>query len=429
MLDHTHDPKATSWEVSANGHSDFPVQNLPFGVFSRPGKPPRGGVAIGDMILDLELVHTLGLVPDDAAKALDLARRPVLNDFLALGAPARTALRRALFDILVREAPARPGLLVKASECMQHMPLTVGDYTDFYAGYHHALNVGRMLRPEAPLAPNYLHLPVGYHGRVSTLKPSGTPLRRPSGQRKPARDPEPSFGPSRNLDYELELGIWVGRGTPLGRPIPISEAAQHIGGYCLLNDWSARDIQGWEANPLGPFLGKSFLTTVSPWIVTPEALAPHRIAQPARPDDAPAMMDYLIDARDQDRGALNLALEAYLITPGFAAAGLPPHLLSRTHATAMFWTAAQLVTQQSSNGCELNTGDMIGSGTLSGPTPESAGSLLELTQGGRKPIPLASGETRRFLEDGDTVLLSAHTTTPGHPRLGFGLCVGTVLPG
>lgn len=429
MLDHTHNPLATSWVPSANGHSDFPVQNLPHGVFSNPGKRARGGIAIGDMILDLDLVHAHALLPSDAAAALDLARRPVLNEFLAQGAKARTTLRHAVFDLLVQTAPARPGLLVRAADCTLHMPLAIGDYTDFYAGYHHALNVGRMLRPDAPLAPNYLHLPVGYHGRVSTLKLSGTPLRRPSGQRKPARDPDPSFGPSRNLDYELELGIWVGQGTPLGQPIPISQANAHIGGYCLLNDWSARDIQGWEATPLGPFLGKSFLTTLSPWIITPEALAPHRIPHASRPADAPHVMDYLLDPQDQQTGALNLTLEAHLLTPGLHAANLPPHLLCRTHATAMLWTPAQLLTQQASNGCELNTGDMLGSGTLSGPTPDSAGSLLELTQGGRKPITLDSGETRRFLEDHDTILLSAHTTTKDHPRLGFGPCFGTVLPG
>jgi fumarylacetoacetase len=291
---------------------------------------------------------------------------------------------------------------------------------------YHALNVGTMLRPDMPLAVNYKHLPVAYHGRASSVRLSGTALRRPNGQRKPGRDPEPSFGPSRNLDFELELGVWVGRGNALGEPIAIGEADDHVAGFCLLNDWSARDIQGWEATPLGPFLGKSFLTTISPFIVTPEALAPFRIAAFVREAGDPVPMDYLSDAADQAAGGLNITMEAHLLTPGLAAAGLGAHLLSRSNASAMYWTVAQLLTHQASNGCDLRPGDMLGSGTLSGPTPDSAGSLLELSRGGRAPIALESGETRRFLEDGDTLTLTGRAERDGFASIGFGPCSGTV---
>lgn len=426
--DATHDPLRRSWVASANGHIDFPIQNLPLGCFSPPGQGPRGGIAIGDKILDLRSLSRSGLLTGTAARAADAASDGPLNTLLAIGPAPRKALRFAVSDLLDERAPPRPDLLHPAAACTLHLPATVGDYTDFYAGIHHALNVGRQLRPDAPLGANYKYVPVGYHGRASSLRASGFALRRPNGQRKRGTETEPSFGPSRNLDYELELGIWIGPGNPLGTPIPIGEAAGHIAGYCLLNDWSARDIQGWEYQPLGPFLGKNFCTTISPWIITPEAMVPFRLPQPARAPGDPAPLPYLLNAADQAEGALDLDLEVTLLTAAMRDQGLPPHRLSMSHATAMYWTAAQLVAHHSSNGCNLCPGDLFGTGTLSGPTPDSAGSLLELSQGGRRPLALPSGETRRFLEDGDTIHLHARARTPGRVAIGFGPCIGTILP-
>jgi fumarylacetoacetase len=302
----------------------------------------------------------------------------------------------------------------------------IGDYTDFYAGIHHAMNVGRLLRPDNPLMPNYKYLPVAYHGRASSVRVPGPPVRRPAGQRKPATETVPSFGPCRNLDYELELGIWVGPGNDPGAPVPIADAAAHIAGFCLLNDWSARDIQGWEYQPLGPFLAKSFHTTISPWIVTPEALAPFRIPQPPRSEGDPAPLPHLWDGHDQQAGALDLALEVSLRTAPMRKAGAAPHRLSRGNASHLYWTPAQMLAHHTSNGCDLRPGDLFGSGTISTPDPAGVGSLLELTQGGRAPLNLPSGETRRFLEDGDEITLSARASRPGFAAIGFGPCHGTV---
>jgi len=310
---------------------------------------------------------------------------------------------------------------------MMYLPAHIGDYTDFYAGIHHAENVGRLMRPDSPLLPNYKWLPIGYHGRASSIRPSGD-VRRPCGQRKPASESEPSFGPSRNLDYELELGVWIGPGNALGTSIPIGDAAQHIAGFCLLNDWSARDIQGWEYQPLGPFLAKSFCTTISAWIVTPEALAPFRAAQPPRPNGDPAPLPYLHDPVDQAVGALDLELEVLLTTREMKKQGLAPHRLSISTSTALYWTPAQLVAHHTSGGCNLNPGDLFGTGTISTPTTDGYGSLLEITQGGRAPITLPSGEERRFLEDGDEIVLRARGKRDGAAPIGFGECRGVVLP-
>lgn len=424
-IDHTHDPALQSWVESANNHPDFPIQNLPHGVFSVGANPPTGGIAIGDSILDIKSLLEAGLLE---GKAAEEAAKPTLNAYLALGAGPRTALRHALSALLAKGAPPRPEFLHDQAACQMHLPATIGDYTDFYAGIHHALNVGTMLRPDQPLAPNYKHLPVAYHGRASSIRPSGVPVRRPSGQRKPGNATEPSFGPSRNLDHELELGIWIGQGNALGTPIPIAEAAAHIAGFCLLNDWSARDIQGWEYQPLGPFLGKSFHTTISPWIITPEAMAPFRMPQDPRPEGDPTPLPYLLDAQDQAQGALNVILEATLLTPAMREAGLKPHRLSLGHARHMYWTPAQLTAHHASNGCNLQPGDLFGTGTLSGPTPESAGSMLELSRGGRAPITLPNGETRRFLEDGDVLQIAAHASKEGFVQIGFGPCVGAIAP-
>lgn len=425
MIDHTHDPALTSWVASANGHADFPIQNLPFGVFSPLAGAPRGGVAIGDMILDLRKLHEEGLIDGEALVAVHSCIGPSLNPFLALGAGPRRALRHALSALLAEGTDPRPHLLHAMADCILYLPAHVGDYSDFYAGIHHAEAVGAMLRPEQPLMPNYKWLLVGYHGRASTLRPPGD-VRRPNGQRKPAAEAVPSFGPSRSLDYELELAVWVGPGTAIGTSVPIGQAHEHIAGYTLLNDWSARDIQGWEYQPLGPFLGKSFCTTVSPWLITPEALAPFRAAQPERALGDPAPLPYLADPEDQQLGALNLVVEVFIQSAQMRAAGLASHRLSSGDAQSLYWTPAQLVTHQASNGCALNPGDVLGTGTISG--PGAPGCLLELTRGGREPFTLPSGEHRRFLEDGDTVILRARAAAPGRVPIGFGDCTGTVLP-
>ena len=407
-----------SWVETANGHDDFSIANLPHGVFSPPGGVPRGGVAIGEKILDVPAAVAAGVLRGEAAEA---AGRASLNHFLSLGAGARQSLRADLAALLGEEATPRPDLLHDAALCTMHLPAVIGDYTDFYAGIQHALNTGRQLRPDTPLLPNYKYLPIAYHGRSSSVRLSGTPVRRPSGQRKPGRATEPEFGPSRNLDYEMELGVWIGPGNELGTPIPIGEAASHIAGFCLLNDWSARDIQGWEYQPLGPFLAKSFLTSISPWIVTPEALAPFRVAQQPRGEGDPAIMDNLFDADDQSQGALDLEIEVLLQTPSMSA----PHRLSIGSSRHLYWTVAQMVAHHSSAGCDLRPGDLFGTGTISAPEPQGWGSLLELSRGGRQPVELPNGETRRFLEDGDTIILKARGRK-GDLSIGFGECRGTV---
>lgn len=425
MIDHTHDPTLTSWVECANGHADFPIQNLPFGVFSPLAGAPRGGIAIGDMILDLRALHEEALLDDEAQGVAHTCIGPSLNPFLALGAGPRRALRDAVSVLLADGSNPRPHLLHRAADCILYLPAHVGDYTDFYAGIHHAENVGAMLRPDAPLMPNYKWLPVGYHGRASTLRPPGE-VRRPNGQRKPASEATPSFGPSRALDYELELAVWVGPGSAIGTSVPIGQAHEHIAGYSLLNDWSARDIQGWEYQPLGPFLGKSFCTTVSPWLITPEALAPFRVAQAPRDPADPALLPYLSDAQDQAAGALGLVVEVLISTLQMREASIAPHGVSSGSSTALYWTPAQMLTHLASNGCALNPGDVLGTGTIS--EPGAPGCLLELTHGGRLPLSLPSGETRRFLEDGDTITLRARASRPGWVTIGFGDCTATVLP-
>ncbi len=423
------DLTTASWVASANGHADFPIQNLPHGVFSPPGQPPRGGVAIGDFILDLQAACDANLFPPDLAPIAQAAAEPSLNRFLAMGhAPAR-ALRARLSTLLAEGAAIRPRLH-DAAGCTLHVPVQIGDYTDFYAGIHHARAVGTLFRPDAPLLPNYKFVPIGYHGRASSVRPSGVPVRRPSGQtRPPANDPAapPRFGPCRNLDFELELGIWVGPGNAPGAPIPIGEAAHHIAGYCLVNDWSARDIQAWEYQPLGPFLAKSFATTISPWIVTEAALAPFRIPQPARPAGDPPPLPYLSDPADQAAGALALTLRVWLRTPRQRDTGEAPTLLATVTADQLYWTPAQLLTHHASNGCDLRPGDLLGTGTISGPTQGGQGSLLEITRQGTLPLVLPNGETRRFLEDGDEIIFRATAEREGAVAIGFGPCSAVIL--
>jgi fumarylacetoacetase len=431
-LDHTHDPKRQSFVASANGHPDFPIQNLPLGVFSPAGGAERVGVAIGDSILDLPAAYDAGLFEGEAAMAAETTSGPALNWLFELGAGPRRALRARLSDLLAAGSPAQAQLeklLYPAACCTLDLPAVIGDYTDFYVGIHHATNVGRLFRPDSPLLPNYKYLPIGYHGRASSIVPSGTPVRRPKGQSKPPGQDLPVVGPSRRLDYELELGIWIGAGNALGEPIGIAEAAQHVAGYCLLNDWSARDIQAWEYQPLGPFLAKSFASTISPWVVSPEALAPFRIAQPPRPESDPAPFPYLFDEVDQREGALDLELEVLLSTQAMREKGLPPHRVALSNTRHMYWTVAQMIAHHTSNGCNLQSGDFIGSGTLSGTdAATSAGSVLEATEGGRNPVKLPSGEERRFLEDGDEVVFTARGRREGFATIGFGACHGTVLP-
>jgi fumarylacetoacetase len=431
QLDSTHDPALRSWVPGAGGHPDFPIQNLPFGVFSPPGEEPRGGVAIGDMIVDLPAALEAGLFTAEAAEAARAACGPTLNPLLDLGAGPRRALRARLSELLAVRSAERStveGCLHDTAGCRVHLPARIGDYTDFYVGIHHATNVGKQFRPDNPLLPNYKFVPIGYHGRASSVCPSGTPVRRPKGQYKLPDDPVPTVGPTQRLDYELELGIWIGPGNALEEPIRIGEAADHVAGFCLLNDWSARDIQAWEYQPLGPFLSKNFATTVSAWIVTSEALAPFRTAQQERPAGDPAPLPYLLDEVDQRSGALGLELEVLLMTPAMREKGLPAHQLSLSHGRYMYWTPAQMVAHHTVNGCNLRPGDLLGSGTISAPDPEGCGSILETTLGGKNPVRLASGEERRFLEDGDEVLLRARASRPGFAPIGFGERRASIVP-
>ena len=424
--DETHDPARSSWVGGAKPGSDFPVQNLPLGIFSEAKGLRRPGVAIGDYILDLAALADTSLLDEEWRDDL---RQPVLNAWLARGPGAHRELRLRLSELLSDER-YRDDLdvhLIGQSEVHMHLPCLVGDYTDFYVGIHHATNVGKQFRPDNPLLPNYKYVPIGYHGRASSVRASGHSVVRPCGQRKAADAEVPEYGPSRRLDYELELGIWIGRGNSLGEPIPIAEAGEHIAGYCLLNDWSARDLQAWEYQPLGPFLAKNFLTSVSPWVVTADALAPFRAPMPARPEGDPMPLPYLDDPHG-DRGALAIELEVTLSTEAMRRAGLPPHRLSRgTAAAAMYWSAAQIVTHHASNGCNLQPGDLIGTGTLSTDSDEGLGSLIEISRGGSAPIELPGGETRSFLEDGDEVILRAWCERDGAVRIGLGECSGRVI--
>jgi fumarylacetoacetase len=434
MIDETHDAARRSWVASANGHADFPIQNLPFGVFTPPGgEHARGGVAIGEAVFDLKAALEEGLFEGEAARAAEAASGPALNPLMALGAGARSALRRAMFALLSDDHDARArieggNILFDALDCDMHVPARIGDYTDFYAGIHHATAVGKLFRPDAPLLPNYKYVPIGYHGRASSVRPSGTPVVRPKGQRKAPDADVPVYGPAARLDYELELGLWIGPGNELGDPIAIGDAGENLFGIGLLNDWSARDLQTWEYQPLGPFLAKSFMTTVSPWIVTAEALAPFRVAQAGRPEGDPRPLPHLWDEADQGAGAFDIALEVELSSARMRSEGAAPHRLSRGSARDLYWTAAQLIAHHASNGCDLNPGDLLGTGTISGPAPESAGSLLELSAGGSKPITLPSGETRMFLQDGDEIVLRGRCARKGFVPIGFGPCSGIVRP-
>ncbi|HYX46293.1 MAG TPA: fumarylacetoacetase [Sphingomicrobium sp.] len=422
--DETNDPALTSWVDNAQG-SDFPIQNLPLGIFSVGERRRHAGVAIGDYVLDLNGIADL---LDEEWRG-DLSQ-PVLNAWLARGPVAQNDLRRRLIELLSddRYRDDVEAELIGQTEVRMHLPCVVGDYTDFYVGIHHATNVGKLFRPDNPLLPNYKYVPIGYHGRASSVRVSGEPVIRPAGQRKAPDSDLPEYGPARRLDYELELGIWIGQGNELGSPIPIGEAADHIAGYCLLNDWSARDVQAWEYQPLGPFLAKNFLTSVSPWVVSPQALAPFRKPMPPRPAGDPPPLPYLDDSADRASGGLAIQLEVILTTEAMRRQGMAPHILSRGSAdSAMYWSAAQIIAHHASNGCNLQPGDLIGTGTLSTDSAGGLGSLLEISRGGTQPVELATGETRSFLEDGDEITLRAWCEADGAVRIGFGECVGRVV--
>jgi fumarylacetoacetase len=435
-LNRTHDPQATSWLASAqDAGSDFPIQNLPFGVFRRAGRNEawRGGVAIGDQVLDLSAATGKGVFAGLAATAAAACGGDALNPLMALGPTAWHALREALFDGLhagagsaVREVLS--SCLVPQAAAEMSLPARIGNYTDFYTSIHHARNVGRVVRPDDPLTPNFQWLPIAYHGRASSVVVSGTPFRRPMGQALPAGAKTPLYGACARLDFELEMGIWIGPGNALGEPVPIARADDHVFGMCLLNDWSARDQQFWEMAPLGPFLGKNFCTSVSPWIVTLEALAPYRVPF-QRPAGDPPPLAYLDHPAVRSTGSLDVQLEVVLQSALHRARGLPGDRLSATSFRHQYWTVAQMVAQHTVGGCNLQSGDLLGTGTISGPTPEEAGAIVELSAGGTRAVPLpGSGEERRFLHDGDCVILRGWCARPGAARIGFGECRGEVLP-
>jgi len=423
-MDRTHDPTRRSWVEAANAtEAGFPLQNLPFGVFRPPEGDARAGVAIGDRILDVAGCLRDGLLTGEAAEA---CTGRTLNPLMALGSEHWRVLRGQLSALLSEDAGDRraAGHLFPADACAMLLPVEIGDYTDFYASIHHATNVGRMLRPDNPLLPNYKYIPVGYHGRASSVVVSGTPVRRPRGQRRPDAAAPPEFGPCRMLDYECEAGCFVGPGNEPGTDIPIGEAGERIFGVCLVNDWSARDIQAWEYQPLGPFLSKSFSTSVSPWIVTMDALAPFRCPLSPRAAGDPEPLPYLDSPEDRLSGGIDLIVEVWLSSARMREQDRAPVRLSRGSLRDMYWTFAQMLAHHASNGCNLRPGDLLASGTISGAEPSSRGCLLELTARGAEPIALPGGETRAFLEDGDEVILRGWCEREGHRRIGLGECRG-----
>jgi fumarylacetoacetase len=433
LLDETHDPRARSWLESANRiDCDFPIHNLPLAVFRRADSAEefRGGVAIGDQIIDLGAVAAREVFPAQAGQGIRAGAQSSLNSLMRLGPRVQSAVRHALFDGLRQGSRLQETLrncLVAQCEAQYSLPAQIGDYTDFYTSIYHATAVGRMMRPDNPLLPNYAWIPIGYHGRSSSIGVSGQFFRRPQGQRLTPGAAQPVVGPSQRLDYELELGVFVGDGNVGGTPVPIAEAESHIFGMCLLNDWSARDLQAWEYQPLGPFLSKNFATTISPWIVTLQALAPFRVPN-LRPEGALPPLPYLSSPRNLESGAFDIRLEALIQSEAMRGRNEPPHRLSSTSFCHAYWTIAQLVAHHTINGCNLRAGDLLGTGTQSGPTPEEAGSLLELSVGGSRPIQIGRDEYRTYLEDGDEVIFRGWCERPGAARIGFGEVRGRVLP-
>lgn len=434
QLNETHRSDLRSWVASANdGATDFPIQNLPYGVFQRDGEAARGGVAIGDCILDLAAALKTGLLAGEAEHAARLAAGPTLNAFMAAGPAVQSTLRRRISEILSADGRDRAkieklagALLIPMRDVEMKLPAAIGSFTDFLTSIYHTERGGRVTRPDNPIPAPFRHLPIAYNGRATSVRPSGEPVRRPNGQWR-APDGQVKFGPTEQQDFELEVGLFVGRGNELGQPISIDEAPEHIFGFCLLNDWSARDIQRWES-ALGPFLSKSLSTTISCWVVTAEAMAPFRAPAFPRPTGDPPPLPYLHSRADQANGGLDLALEAYLVTPRMAREGAPPARITRTNFIHMYWTFAQMLTHHMSNGCNLMPGDLLGSGTASGPLDENRACLSEITGRGARSFTLANGETRTWLEDGDEVIFRARAERQGYVSIGFGECRSQLTP-
>ncbi len=437
---YTHEIKARSWLASANAAGcNFPIQNLPLAMFAEKDKYPRwrAGVAIGDQVLDLAALHNKKLLTGLAAAALETAAVPSqqvmgLNAFMATGPEVWQALRHGLFALLSSDTTPDTQAtvqtcLVPQANAVYRVPAQVHNYTDFYTSIHHARNVGRIARPDDPLTANFQWIPIAYHGRASSVVVSGTPFKRPMGQSMPPGAKTPVYGPCARMDFELELGLFIGTGNAMGEPIALAEAEAHMFGVCLLNDWSARDIQFWEMAPLGPFLGKNFCTSISPWIVTMEALAPYRLPF-TRPADEPQPLAYLDGEANRAQGTLDIQLDVLLESAQMRAQGQAPSTLTKTSFRHQYWTFAQMVTQHTMGGCNLQSGDLLGSGTISGPTPDQAGAIIELTKGGKEPITLANGEQRAFLQDGDAVTLRGWCERDGFARIGFGENRGEILP-
>jgi fumarylacetoacetase len=435
-INETHDPNLRSWVESANDpDTDFPIQNLPFCVARRRFDDWEGfkGVAIGDQILNLNLCYERGLLSDYFLEEFgDDPFLVTIDELFDLQLDKLRELRRNLVEILVEgskhETVARNCLLPHSAVYEYQIPALIGDYTDFYCSIYHATNVGSMFRPDNPLLPNYKYVPIGYHGRASSIVISGTDIKRPKGQNRSDQEKPPVFIPCKNLDYEMELGFFVGQGNELGRPIPIAEAEDHIFGVCLVNDWSARDIQAWEYQPLGPFLAKNFATTISPYVVTMEALAPFRTKAFERDPDDPQPLEYLSDEQNQKFGGLDINLEVLIQTEKMRNENIEPHRLSRSNTKDLYWTIGQMLTHHASNGCNLQTGDLMATGTVSGKEKSERGCMLELTWRGTEPVELPSGEQRRFLEDGDEVIMRGYCEREGFRRIGLGECRGRILP-
>ena len=433
QINETHDINLTSWVESANIKGcDFPIQNLPFAEFrtKNTNEKFRGGVAIGDQVIDLAKLSHLNIFTGDAKTALDAASESTLNTFMGLGEQYWSALRLALSKALREGAQQQKEMqstLIAQADIEFSLPCRIGDYTDFYTSIYHATAVGSLFRPDNPLLPNYKWVPIGYHGRSSSIDVSGQTFHRPKGQTKAPDADTPSFGPCKRLDYELELGIYLGKGNALGDAIAIENAENHVFGFCVFNDWSARDLQAWEYQPLGPFLAKNFASTVSSWIVTTEALAPFRTSW-TRDENDPQPMPYLESAANRELGAFDIQMDVKIQTQKMRDENHQPTQVSASSFKHSYWTVAQMVTHHTVNGCNFMPGDMLGSGTQSGPTHEEAGSLLELSRGGKEKITLSNGEHRSFLEDGDNVIMRGWCEKPGYARIGFGSVESTVLP-
>ena len=436
-INETHDPSLKSWVESANDpNTDFPIQNLPFCMFwpGQQSESPRLGMAIGDQIFDLYTAISSGLFGadfDEIAQEMELCDLSFLTE--VYGPEVLADIRRAAFDVLREGAP--DDLVRDAKKCLvaakgidPELPFEIGDYTDFYCSIYHATNVGSMFRPDDPLLPNYKYVPIGYHGRASSIVVSGTDIKRPHGQNRSDAEAPPVFIPCKNLDYEMEVGFFVGGGNEQGTAIPIEEAEQHIFGLCLVNDWSARDVQAWEYQPLGPFLAKNFATTISPFVVTMEALAPFRTQAFERDAGDPEPLEYLADEENEKLGGIDINLEVFIQTQKMRDENIAPHLLSKSNMKDLYWTIAQMLTHHASNGCNLQTGDLIATGTISGKQKSERGSMLELSWRGTEPIELPNGETRRFLEDGDEIIMKGYCEREGFRRIGFGECRGRILP-